>query len=460
MMIVETYKQALEFINNTIPKDNFKKFPGDIGLKRQKLFLNYLGNPQNKIKIVHIAGTSGKGSIASLLSYFLTGHGFKVGLTLSPHILNIRERIQINNKIINENDFIYLTNKIIGCFEKIKESDLGTPTFFEILIAMAYCWFKQNKVDYAIVETGMGGLFDGTNVVESENKISVISRLGMDHMSILGKTIAEITYQKAGIIKNGNKVVSLWQPKLARQVLEKVVKEKNTNIYYIEKNKNYKNIKINKFGLSYDFCFDNFKIDKLIISNFAIYQIENSALALSVLKIVSDRDNFEINKTTIKNVLFNFKFIGRMDIIKFKKDGKEKIIILDGAHNPQKMNSFIDSLKISFKNKKFTFVIAFKKREDFPQMLKKMTEVADNFIITSFLVKSQDMIQTSQPTKKITNSLDKIGFKKYKIIFDSNLAIEEAIKKSDFIVVTSSLYLLVKIYPYLIINNIIQPIIY
>lgn len=446
-MVIKDYKQALEFIKSNIPKNDSTKFPGEIGLKRQKLFLKYLGNPQNKIKIIHIAGTSGKGSTASFLSHFLTSHGFKVGLTLSPHVLDVRERFQINNKIINENDFVSLTNKIIGCFEKVKKSNFGTPTFFEILIAMAYCWFEENKVDYAVIETGMGGLFDGTNVVESENKISVISRLGFDHMSILGKTISEIAYQKAGIIQNKNKVVSLWQTKSARQVLKKTAKEKMSDLFYIKKNENYKNISINKNGLVYDFSFQNLKLDKLLINNFAIFQIENSALALTIFKILSDRDKFKINKTTIKNILSNFKFVGRMDVIKFKENGKQKTIILDGAHNPQKMNSFIDSLKTGFGNNKMTFVIAFKKREDFPQMLKKMAEIADNFIITSFLVKSQDMVQTSQPTKKVADCLDKIGVKKYKIIFNANLAIKEAIKKSDFVVVTSSLYLLCKVYP-------------
>ncbi|MFA5532272.1 MAG: Mur ligase family protein [Candidatus Shapirobacteria bacterium] len=445
-MIIKTYKQALEFVNSTIPTDDSKKFPGEVGLKRQKLFLKYLGNPQNKIKVIHIAGTSGKGSTASFLSYFLANHGFKVGLTLSPHILDIRERIQINNKLISEKDFIYLTNKIVGLFEKIKKSDFGVPTYFEILIAMVFYWFEENKVDYAVVETGMGGLFDGTNVIKSEDKISVISRLGFDHMGILGKTMPQIAYQKAGIIQNKNKVVSLGQNKLVRQVLEKTVKEKMGDLFYVKKNENYKNIKINKFGLSYDFCFKDLNLNKLKLNNFAIYQIENSALALSVLKIVSNRDKFEINESIIKRILFNFKFIGRMDLIKLKKDGKEKTIILDGAHNSQKMNSFVKSLKIGSGDKKYTFLIAFKKREDFSQILDQLVKIADRFIITSFTADSQDMVQISCETKKIGKYLNKIGFKRYNIVNDSIKAFNEALDGSDFVVVTGSLYLLGKIY--------------
>ncbi|HWS49213.1 MAG TPA: Mur ligase family protein, partial [Candidatus Methanoperedens sp.] len=181
------YKEVLEYLHQSIPKGKLR-FPGELGLERQKFLLKCLDNPQNKYRVIHIAGTSGKGSTASYLSQLLEKHGFKVGLTVSPHILDIKERVQINNKNISESDFVLMLNKVIPAVEMAKKTGLGEPTYFEIMVTMFFYAFYYFKVDFAVVETGMGGTFDGSNVVALENKLAVITRLGLDHTGLLGNT--------------------------------------------------------------------------------------------------------------------------------------------------------------------------------------------------------------------------------------------------------------------------------
>jgi dihydrofolate synthase/folylpolyglutamate synthase len=443
-MIIKTYKQALDYVLKTIPKGE-KRYPGDVGVRRQKLLLKNLGNPQNKVKVIHVAGTSGKGSVVSYLSTLLKSQGFKVGTTVSPHILDIRERIQIDNRMISKKEFVDYLNQIIPAIEMTKAEKIGSPTYFELMIALAFWVFNEKKVDYAVVETGMGGLMDGTNTVENENKIAVITRLGLDHTSILGKKIIDIAFQKAGIIQKKNMTVALWQSKKIREVLDREAQKKLVQIEYVKKEENYKKIGYNDKGLVYNFKFKNLEKINLNLNNYALYQIENSALALTVLEKLSQRDNFELNLDLIRKTIGDFKFVGRMEILQ----KQNKTMILDGAHNPQKMKSFIDSLKKAFPNQKFIFVIAFRQRKDFSKMLKMMIPMASSFIFTSFVVRDEDMIQISQAPKDMTRVLERLKYKNYKVILNPKLAVEAAKKESDKIVITSSLYLLRKIYFFL-----------
>jgi len=435
-MKILNYKQAIQYLNKSIPKGKLR-YPGKTGLDRQIFLLKCLDNPQNRYPVIHIAGTSGKGSTASYLSYLLENHGFKVGLTVSPHIFDIKERIQINNKFISEKDFVILLNKIIPAVEKTKEEGLGKATYFEIMVCLFYLAFYYYKVDYAVIETGMGGLMDGTNVIDSEEKIAVITRLGLDHTGILGNNISEIASQKAGIIKKKNTVVSLWQIKKARMILEKVAKKNETNILYIKNKDNYKNICLKDGSLVYDFSFKELILKKLLLKTIALYQVENSALALSALKLISEKFNFEIDEKIIRETLIKFKLIGRMNC--FDK------VIFDGAHNPQKMNSFIKSLKLSFPNKKFIFVVAFKQKKESKKMLSLIIPMASKIILTSFVVKDQDMMAVSQTNNRMIETLKSLNFNEYQIIENPEEAVKKAMNESKFVAITGSLYLFSKI---------------
>jgi len=447
--MIQNFSQAISYLRRAVPNSK-NRFPGDLGLTRQAEILRLLGDPQNKIKIIHIAGTSGKGSTAFYLSSLLVSHGNNVGLTLSPHLLDIRERFQINNQFISPKEFVDYLNQIIPVIEKIKKTNLGNPTFFEILIALAFYIFHQKKVDYAVVETGLGGLMDGTNTITSPDKIAVFTKIGLDHTQILGPNITAIATQKAGIIHPKNPVFSINQIPSAKLVFDKAAQKNQTTITYIQPKINFKNIVSQNFSLFYDFHFQDLFIPKLKINTIGLYQIENSALALSVFKFISTRDNFDINISKIRSVFSKIKFYGRVDI----HQNKNQLLILDGAHNPQKMTALLKSLKTFFPNQKFTFVLAFKQRKDFAKMLKMIVPFAKNIIITSFMVTSQDMVHLSQPHQSMVKIFQKLNFSKFETIPDQSSALTTALQFNNNIVITGSLYLLGEIYPILKQKNI------
>lgn len=443
--MINTYSEAISYLRRSIPK-NQNRFPGDLGLKRQAEILKLLGDPQNKIKTVHLAGTSGKGSTAFYISSLLINHGFKVGLTLSPHLLDIRERFQINNKLISKKEFVFYLNQIISVIEKIKLTDFGKPTFFEILIALSFYIFYQKKVDYMVVETGLGGLMDGTNTITSPNQVVVITKLGLDHTAVLGPNLKSIAFQKAGIIHQENPVFSAKQLFQAKKVLDDVALKNKTKVNYISPKTNFKNIKFKGQTIIYDFKFDDLNINKLCLNTIGLYQVDNSALSLSVLKFLSTRDHFNLNINQIKNTFLNSHFFGRVD---FYQKGNQTFI-LDGAHNPQKMRSLVSSLKKAYPHQKFIFIIAFKQRHDFPQMIKSILPIAKKIILTSFNIKFQDMAQISQSASSIISLLKKLNFDNYQIALNPKSAYLLAKKTNQSTIVTGSLYLLPKIYPFLV----------
>lgn len=418
-MLIKTYLQAENYLLAHVPKGEKKRFPAELGLKRTRILMELLGNPQNKLKVIHVAGTSGKGSTCYLISIILTSLGFKVGLHLSPHLLDLRERVQISSELISKEKFVDYLNLIIPAVEKVKSADFGSPTFFEIVVALTFYIFYKEKVDYAVIETGMGGLFDGTNTVDNPKKMAVITKIGLDHTNILGKTIKSIARQKSGIIHKDNLVISTLQRKEAQKVIMDTVKREGAKLFHPPGGFN------GKLGMLGE------------------YQKENAALALEAVKRLSIRDRFKLDDYKILKSMQTAHFPGRFDVIKY--DGKT--IILDGAHNPQKMSSFIKSLKKMYPGEKFDFLIAFKSDKDYQGMLKHIVKVADRIVITKFSI-MQDMAIKSGDPKNICVALNKLGFKNYLIEKNYQKAFIKSLNLSGRkLVVTGSLYLLSKIYP-------------
>jgi len=445
-MKISSFEEAENFIYRHIAADPHLRFAGDFGLRRQAYLLKLLGDPQNNLKIVHIAGTSGKGSTAHYLSHLLEKSGFKVSLTLSPHLKDIRERIQINNCLISKKNFTNCLNDIVPAIEKMKKSKFGAPSYFEILIAMFFYISYKNKVDYSVVETGLGGTYDGTNTIFRQDKVCIITRIGLDHTEILGETIKEISEQKAGIIQNHNQVMTIFQEKDARLVIEKRTREINGRLIYTKEKINYDNINIQKNKIYFNYSFDKFILKNLELSTNASYQVENCSLALSTFYFLSKRDNFPVGENKIRQCLKNIQFSGRMENIKVK----DKTLILDGAHNPQKMKSFINSLCLAYPKEKFAFLIAFREGKDFQTMIKYILPVAEKIVITDYVTTSYDMIHHSVSPKTIGKYLKKQKFNNYEIVNDKNLAINQLLDyPAKAAVITGSFYLLSTIYPIL-----------
>jgi len=441
--MIKNYQQAINYLKTTVP-DSKHRYPGTLGLERQAEILRLLGNPQNKIKTIHVAGTSGKGSTCFYLSSLLVSQGFKVGLTLSPHLTDIRERFQINNRLISKKNFLDYLNQILPIINSI-DSHFGKPTFFEILIALAFYIFYQQKVDYMVVETGLGGLMDGSNTITSPDQVCVFTKFGLDHTSVLGKNITAIATQKAGIVHPHNPIFSINQICVGQKVLMHHASKNQTTVNFVNPQKNFKNIKTKNKFLTYDFSFQNLILKNLLLNTLAIYQIENSALALSVVKYLSDRDKFDINHKKIREALVRNSFPGRMEIVNFN----HQKIILDGAHNPQKMSAFIKSLKNAFPHQKFIFLLAFKQRKDFSKMIKMIIPLADQVILTRFKVVSDYMIQVSEKQSSLNKAFHKLGFSKFQYIPNKSEALNYVLNTNQPTIITGSLYLLGEIYPLL-----------
>lgn len=419
-MKITSIASAENFLFGYIPQATIYKFPGSLGLDRTKKLLSLLGSPQNELSVVHIAGTSGKGSTAYLISKLLHAHGFRVGLHVSPHLTDIRERFQIDDSLISEKEFCAFLTQIIPAIDKIKRSRYGSPTYFEIITALAFYIFYKKKVNYAVVETGLGGWYDATNVVDLQNKLCILTRIGIDHTAILGNTLAKIALHKAHIIQKGNTVIMIRQKKAVQNVVEKFVKKQNAHLITVSKD------------------------TTLTLKPEGDFQKENASLAIRVLTYLSGRDSFRVDERKIRDVLLNMTIKGRFEI--FEKNGKK--IIIDGAHNPQKMSVFTKALKKKFPDRKFTFVVAFKEGKDMKGMLKYVFPLADKIICTQFWVNTTySKVALSTNPEKIASLLNKFAFGN--IVVEKNLekALLGAFDDKNDVIITGSLYLLSEVYP-------------
>lgn len=420
-----TFQQAEQFLALHIPKTSTTIFPGEVGLTRAKYFLHLLGDPQEKLKIIHVAGTSGKGSTCYMISTLLSSQGFKVGLHQSPHLTDVTERFQINGKNISKQEFIFYLNNILPTIKIIKNI-----TYFEILVGLAFYIFADKKVDYAVMETGLGGWYDGTNVVSRSDKLSVITKIGLDHTNILGRTLPEIALQKAMIINEKSQAISIYQKPEVEEVIKEVAKKKQAKITFVGRD----------------------LINQVLTENiglFGDYQKENAGLALEAVKYLSKRDGFKIDEEKVETVFQTAHFPGRFDIKKILPAGADidKTVIFDGAHNPQKMEAFINSLIKKYPNTKFNFLLAFKKGKDYKEMLKIIIShaIASKIILTSFFTENQDMVNVSENPKKIEWDI--------KIIPDLKKAWGTILENDGPVVVTGSLYLVGEIFKLINLTN-------
>ncbi len=467
-MVINNFKQAEAYLALHIPKNSQTTFPGELGLKRAKYFLNLLGRPQEKLKIIHVAGTSGKGSTCYLISSLLSSQGFKVGFHQSPHLTDVTERFQIktstsfssSNQNISKEEFISYLNKIIPIINQVDKTTYGSLTYFEILVGLAYLFFYEKKVDYVVIETGLGGRYDATNTVSRSDKLSVITKIGLDHVAILGKTIEAISLQKALIINKNSQAISTYQDPRAKKVIREVAKKKQAKVIFVSPlsfrpserservEESYSKDPSTSLGMTYK------------LGLIGDYQKENADLAIAIINFLSKRDGFVISQEKIKKVFETAKFAGRFDIKKIllAQASKNKMVIFDGAHNPQKMEAFISSLIKQFPNKKFNFLLAFKKGKDYQNMLKIiiLKAAVGKIILTGFFTENQDMRNASEEPREIGRELNRLNQSSqlnqdsdrvnYEIIPSLKKAWKTILSNKDPIVVTGSLYLVGEIY--------------
>lgn len=320
-----TYQQALEAIHSL---DTFGSRPG---LDRIKTFLQILGNPQNDLKFIHVAGTNGKGSTCAMISSTLIEGGYKTGLFISPYITDFCERIQINGKLIDHSILAETVSTTFPILLKLRE-DGCVITEFEYVTALAFLIFKKANCDVVVLEVGLGGLLDSTNVILSP-LASVITTIGVDHTNILGNTIEEIAQQKCGIIKENSPVISSKQQESVAKIIEETCCKKSCSLYKSE------NLHIEIISQSIDGTQFLYKGQTVNLSLVGEHQVENVKTALAVIETISD--HFPVLPTQIATGLAKAVNPARFEVL-----SKEPLVILDGAHNPNGINA----LKVAINN--------------------------------------------------------------------------------------------------------------
>lgn len=350
MKEVTSFKQANDILAGYVSAH----MVGAYKLERIKKLMNFLGNPQDKLRVIHVAGTSGKTSTVYYCAGLLAASGKKVGFSVSPHVSEVNERLQIGNMPLGEKEFCSVLSEFLNLVEGFNDK----PTYFELLVAMAYWEFARRKVDYAVMEVGLGGLLDGTNVVSRQDKICVITDIGLDHINILGDNIKDIASQKAGIIQPGNQAFAYSQEHEVNEVLDDKCSEVGAHLKLIpEQTEDY-------------------------LSFLPLFQQRNITLAINVVNYALGRDfGSELNKKEILKAA-SVKIPARMEV--YEKKGK--IIIFDGAHNYQKLGALGKSLKKKYPGLSIVALVSFADGRGYrlEGSLKALRNITGKVVFTSF----------------------------------------------------------------------------
>jgi dihydrofolate synthase/folylpolyglutamate synthase len=351
--------------------ENLKEYEGmKPGLSRIKKFLKDLDNPQDSLKVVHIAGTNGKGSTAVFISNILIAAGYRTALYTSPHLIDITERISVDGKNIPAKILKDLSKNYLTKAVKYKLS------YFEYLTSLAFIYFALQKVDVAVIETGLGGRFDATNIIKA-TLVCVITSIAKEHQEVLGNTIEQITFEKAGIIKKNSDIVCGKLPKKA----ELVIRSKSNPYFYGKAFRSYNNRVIGVLRQRFNYISKNLNLKNIDISLLGRHQIINASIAICIAELLS-RKCFALSEEAIKKGLKNSVWAGRFDVREVSIDNKNFSLIIDGAHNIEGLNSFFDTFRrLGFANGKKVFIFAAMKEKKYRQMVKKIVPFAEKIIL-------------------------------------------------------------------------------
>ena len=356
----------------------FERFGSILGLERMTNLLELLGNPQDELKVIHVAGTNGKGSTCRYMYSILQEAGYKTGLYTSPFLEKFNERIEFNGDMISDEDLSVYTDRVLAEVKNMTDKGLESPTEFEVVTAIAFLYFKEKQCDYVVLEVGLGGSGDSTNVCKKP-LVTAITSVSFDHMDRLGSTIEEIAKEKAGIIKDGCPVVTSCQDEAALGVIKAVAEEHGCQ-YVQTKNVEISISKESLAGYQFDARLLEKDYGKLEISMTGRHQIDNAVCALTVLKVLEKQDNIKISDEDLYAGLKKARQYGRFEVM---TDLDEKpVIIIDGAHNIDGATALRKSMESLCKDKKVLMAIGMLADKDVNGIIGEFTKITKDFVIT------------------------------------------------------------------------------
>lgn len=413
-----TIQQAEGFLLSYSPE---KQSGQTYTLERMKVLMERLGNPQNTIPAIHVAGTSGKTSTSYFIRALLEASGKKTGLTASPHIASITERVQIGGKPLADKLFIKYLAEFIAILKNWPDLQ---PTYFELLVAFAFWVFKKEQVEYMVVEVGLGGLLDGTNVITNASKISVITPIGLDHTEVLGTTISAIAKQKVGIVTKDTHVFSAEQTSDASKIIEQTSLAMNSQLHTLHP----------------------FQADTS--SGMPLFQQANFHLAKQVVEYLAEQDGLvDIPEKTLLHCMTQTP-PGRFEVYTIG----DKTVVLDGAHNPQKLAAFVESLQNRYLQEPTTWLVGLIEAPEAKinaciQQIKRST---DDYIFTDFTIGQDIKGRRSFEANSLNALAHKMGMDAV-CEPDNHAALELLFaSKKRTVVVTGSLYLVAQLRAHII----------
>lgn len=359
-----TYKETIDRIHS------LARFGSILGLERMEELMNRLGNPQDSLNIIHVAGTNGKGSVCRYLYSALQENGYKTGLYTSPYLERFTERIVFNGSEISREDIAHFGSIVFSKVDEMTEEGLDSPTEFEVVTAIGFCYFHEKEADFLVLEVGLGGRGDSTNIVKNP-MAAVITSISFDHTEYLGETLEKIAIEKAGIIKNKIPVISNVKNEKAMNAIKKIAIEKSCDFYSYPLYE-CKNIVKNIDGYSFDVGHGIVKLSML-----GEHQIENAACALKVLEILEQSDKIRLSKEKTLNGFKLAKETGRFEII-----SREPLIIIDGAHNESGAESLRITMKDLFYGKRVLIVAGMLENKDIDKIIKNFGQIGKDFVAT------------------------------------------------------------------------------
>jgi len=413
MARVQTLSDAEKFLSTYVERAR-STVGRDITTEQSIRLAKACDNPQDSLRVVHVAGTSGKTSTSYFIADLLTRAGCKVGLTVSPHVDSVTERIQINGFPLPNDVFC----RYLSEFSVIVEDVDFTPSWFEFMMVFAYWVFERENVDYAVIETGLGGLHDGSNIASRSDKVCVLTDIGIDHVEVLGNTLSDIAAQKVGIVWPGNTVVMYSQSTEIMDVVhDKICNTADAELLIVD-------------SINYD-----------AISPTPLYQQRNWHLARSAYEFLQNRDGLGIVQADELEQSEHVQVPGRMDIVQYKN----KTIVFDGAHNAQKMTMLVQSFQQLFHRQKAAVLIAQKSKKDIGAIVPLLRTISDTVVATNFNT-SQDVPITSILPQRIVALFKLNGFESARADSDPLHAFETLlVGEHKVILVTGSFYLIAEI---------------
>lgn len=426
--MIKTYDEALSFIHG---RTKFKKIPT---LKRMRRFLAELGNPQEGLKYIHVTGTNGKGSTVAMMRSALLASGLTVGSFTSPFITRFNERIEYNEIPISDDDLLRLVQKIAPVVKKLDATlETGGPTEFEIDTALMFCYMAEKKPDVVLLEVGIGGLYDSTNVITPV--VSVITTVGWDHMKYLGDTLAKIATQKAGIIKQGVPVVLGDLPIEARETILADAKEKGSPVFELGKDFSVSKLNGHQFHAKIRYQGNKLKKIETVLGLPGDYQIENAAIALMTLELFMGQCGLGIDRHGLITGLENTEWPGRLEEV-----NETPLVLLDGAHNLPGIQALVHTIKDDFADREVYLLVAILADKQYELMLGELASLGNvHLTVTHFagpgpkrpsadLAKAVTDIPTKYPVQIIDNWQLGIG------------KVASQMSADDVMIITGSLY--------------------